>query len=81
MLRGKGHHTPEFPYDLVRIFSLQLCIHPIEYNVVGDTKAPSVRYFSFISSLKAGDIETTGKYMDYQTIRNLQFRQLLKNFP
>ena len=51
----------------------------IEYNIVGNTKAPLHRCFPFISKLKSGDIITTGQYMNYQTISNLQFRPLLKN--
>ena len=50
----------------------------IEYNILGDTKNPLLRCFPFISKLKAGDIITTGQYMNYQTFRNLQFRPLLK---
>ena len=52
---------------------------PVEYNIVGDTKAPLLRCFPFISKLKGGDIITTGKYMNYQTFSNLQFRPVLKN--
>ena len=51
----------------------------VEYNIVGDTKAPLLRCFPFISKLKGGDIVTTGQYMNYQTFSNLQFRPLLKN--
>ena len=51
----------------------------VEYSIVGDTKAPLLRRFPFISKLKGGDIITTGQYMNYQTFSNLQFRPLLKN--
>ena len=51
----------------------------IEYNIVGDTKAPFMRCFLFISKLTSGDIITTGQYMNYQTFSNLQFIPLLKN--
>ena len=50
----------------------------IEYNIVGDTKAPLLRCFLFVSKLKSGDIITTGQFMNYQTFSNLQFRPLLK---
>ena len=79
MLRGKGHHKPEFAYDIVRIHSLMIYTDLIEYNIVGDTKALLLRCFPFISKLKSGDIITTGQYMNYQTFSNLQFRPLLKN--
>ena len=79
MLRRKGPHKPKFAYDIVRIHSFMICTDLIQYNIVGDTKAPLLRCFLFISKLKAGDIMTTGQYMNYQTFSNLQFRPLLKN--
>ena len=79
MLRGKGPHKLEFAYDIVRIYSLMIYTDLIEYNIVGDTKVPLLRCFPFISKLKSGDIITTGRYMNYQTFSNLQFRALLKN--
>ena len=79
MLRGKGPHKPEFAYDIVLIHSIMIYTDLIEYNIVGDTKAPLLRCFLFISKLKSGDIITTGQYMNYQTFSNLQFRPLLKN--
>ena len=78
MLR-KGPHEPEFAYDIVRIHSLMIYRYIVEYNIVGDTKAPLLRCFPFTSMLKGGDILTTGQYMNYQTFSNLQFRPLLKN--
>ena len=78
MLTGKGPHKPEFAYDIVRIHSLMIYTDLIEYNIVGDTKAPLLRFFPFISKLKSGNIMTTGQYMNYQTFSNLQFRPLLK---
>ena len=79
MLRGKGPNKPEFAYDIVRIHTLMIYTDLIEYNIVGDTKAPLLRCFPFNSKLKAGDIITTGQYMKYQTFSNLQFRLLFKN--
>ena len=79
MLRGKGPHKPKFAYDIVRIHSLMIYTNLIEYNIVGDTKAPLLRCFPFISKLNPRDIITTGQYMNYQTFSNLQFRPLLKN--
>ena len=78
MLGGKGAHKPEFAYDIVRIHSLLIYTDLIEYNIVGDTKAPMLRCFPFISKLKAEDNITTGQYMNYQTFSNLQFKPLLK---
>ena len=78
MLRGKGPHKPEFAYDFVCIHSLMIYTDLIEYNIVGDTKAPLLRCFPSIPNLNSGDIVTTGQYMNYQTISKLQFRPLLK---
>ena len=50
MLRRKGPHKPEFAYDIVRIHSLMLYTDLIEYNIVGDTKAPLLRCFLFFRS-------------------------------
>ena len=76
---GKGPHEPQFAYDIVRIHSLMIYSDLVEYSIVGDTKAPSLRFFPFISKLKVGDIITTGQYMNYQTFSNLEFRPLLEN--
>ena len=79
LMIGKGPHEPALAYDIVRIHSLMINSDLVEYNIVGDTKAPLLRCFPFISKLKGGDIITTGQYMNYQTFSNLQFRPLLKN--
>ena len=60
MLRGKGHHKLELAYDIALIQSLMIYTDLIEYNIVGDTKAPLLRCFPFISKLKSGDIITNG---------------------
>ena len=80
LMKGKGLHEPQFAVDIVRIHSLMIYSDLVEYSIVGDTKAPLLRCFPIISKLKEGDIITTGQYMNYQTISNLQFRPLLKNF-
>ena len=72
MLRGKGPHKPEFAYDIVRIPSLMIYTDLIEYNISGDTKAPLLRCFPFISKPKSGNIITTGQYMNYQSFMNEQ---------
>ena len=79
LMIGKGPHEPEFAYDIVRIRSLMIYSDLVEYSIVGDTKAPLLRCFPFISKLMGGDIITTGQYMNYQTFSNLQFRPLLRN--
>ena len=71
LMKGKGPHEPQFPYDIVRIHSLIIYSDLVEYNIVRDTKAPLLRCFSFISKLKGGDIITTAQYMNYQTFSDL----------
>ena len=73
LMRGKGPHKPTFAYNIVRIHSLIIYTDIVEYNIVGDTKAPLLRCVPFISKLKSGDKITTGQYMNYQTFSNLQF--------
>ena len=80
LMIGKGPHEYEIAIDIVRIHSLRIYSNLVEYNFVGDTKAPLLRFFPFISKPKGGDIRTTGQYMNYQTFSNLQSRLLLKNF-
>ena len=79
LMCGKGPHEPTFAYDIVCIHSLIIYTDIVEYNIVGDSKAPLLRCFPFIPKLKSGDIITTGQYMNYQIFSNLQFRRLLKN--
>ena len=79
LMKRKGSHEPQFAYDIVRIHSLMIYSDLVEYSIVGDTKAPLLRFFPFISKLKGGDIITTGQYMNYETFSILQFRPLLKN--
>ena len=79
LMKRNGPHEPQFAYDIVPIHSLMIHSDLVEYHIVGDTKAPLLRCFPCISKLKGGDIITTGKYMNYQTFSNLQFRPLLKN--
>ena len=79
LIIGKGPHEPEFAYDIVRIHSLIIYSDLVEYNIVGDTKAPLLRCFPFISKPKGGNIVTTAQYMNYETFSSLQFRPLLKN--
>ena len=79
LMKRKGPREPQFVYDIVRIHSLTIYSDLVEYSIVGDTKAPLLRCFPFISKLKGGEIITTGQYMNYQTFSNLQFRPLLKN--
>ena len=59
LMIGRGPHKPEFANDIVPIHSLMIYSNLVEYNNVGDTKAPLLRCF-FISKLNEGDNITTG---------------------
>ena len=56
----KGPHEPEFACDIVRIHSVMIYSNLVENNIVGDTKAPLLGCFPFISKLKGKEIMTTG---------------------
>ena len=43
MLRRKGLHKPDFTDDIDRIHSLMIYTSLIQYDIVGDTKAPLLR--------------------------------------
>ena len=51
-MKRKGPHEPQFAYDIVRIHSLMIYSDLVEYSIVGDTKAPLLRCFPFISKVK-----------------------------
>ena len=52
LMKRKGPHEHEFAYHIVHIHSLMIYIILVEYNIVGDTKAPLLRCFPFISKPK-----------------------------
>lgn len=79
LMYGIGPHKNQLAYDIVRIHSLMIYSDLVEYNIIGDTKAPLLRCIPFISKIENGDVITTGQYMNYQTFSNLQFKRLLKN--
>ena len=66
LLRGRGPHQPVFAHDIVRIQRLKIYTDLIEYNFVGDIKAPLLRCFPFSSNLKSEGSITTGQYMNYR---------------
>ena len=78
ILTGEGPHNQNL-HTTLSAYTLMIYKNVIEYNIIGHTKAPLLRCFPFISKLKAGDIITTGQYMNYRTFSNLLFRPLLKN--
>ena len=79
ILRAKRPQNSNFAYDIVRIHSLMIYTNLIKDIIVGNTRAPKLRRFLFISKLKAGYFTFTGQHMNHQTFINLQFRPLLKN--
>ena len=79
MMRAKAPDKLAFFYEIVRIHSLMLYAVPIDYNIIGNTKAPLLLCIPFILQLKTRNNITTGQYMNYQTFSNLQLRPLFLN--
>ena len=50
IMKIKGPHYPQYSHDIIRMHSLMIYSDIIEYNIVGDTKTPLMRYISFISN-------------------------------
>ena len=63
--KDNTNQKSEFAYDLVCVHFFMIYTDLIEYNIVGDKKAPLLRGFPFFSKLKAEDIITTGQYKNY----------------
>lgn len=78
-MAGKGPHNPKYEYDILRIHSFMIYTDIIEYNIVGDAKAPLLRCLPFVPKLKSGDVISTNQYMNYQSFQNLQYKRVLKN--
>ena len=78
MFWRKRLHKINIAYNIVRKHYPKINTVLIEYNIVGETKAPLLPCFLSISKLKPGDVLFIGLYMNYQTFSNLQFRPLLK---
>ena len=79
-MKGKGPHYPQYSYDILRIHSFMIYSDIIEYDIVGDTGTLLLRCFPFISKVRKGDIKSTGQCMIYQSLTNLHFEKLMKNF-
>ena len=79
IMKGNGPYYLQYSYDIIRIHSLMIYSDIIEYNIAGDTKTA---LYSFHFQSKKGDIISTGQYMNYQSVTNLQFKKLInKLFP
>ena len=61
MLRRKRPRKSDLSYDIAHIHSLVINTGLIEYHIVGDTM---LCCFVSLSELKAGDIITTGQYIN-----------------
>ena len=51
-MKGKGPHSPQNSYNIIRKHSLVIYSDILEYNRVGDTKTPLLRCIPFISKVK-----------------------------
>ena len=78
LLMGVGPHFSHYPIDILRIHSVMIYTDIIEHGIVGDTKAPLLRSFPFISKLKNSQLVTL-QFMNYQTFTNPQFKRILKH--
>ena len=78
LLWGEGPHVSTFPVDILRVHSIMVYTDLIEYGIIGDTKAPILRCFPFISRIQNDSISTK-QFMHYETFSTLQFKKLLKN--
>ena len=54
-MKRKGIYYPQYSYGIIRILSSMTYSDIIEYNIVGDTKTPLLRYIPFISKIKSGE--------------------------
>lgn len=79
MLYGNTPHNSEYAFDILRIHSILVYSDIIEYNIIGDTKAPLLRCFPLMSKLKGGELISPNQYMNYRSFDQLQFKKLLKN--
>ena len=79
IMKGKGPPYSQYSYDLIRIHSLMICSDIKEYNIIDDTKTPSLRCNPSISKVKEEDKISTGQFMNYQSFTNFYFIKLLKN--
>ena len=52
LMKREGPKELEYAYNIVLIHSLMIYCDIVEYNIVGDTKAPLLRCFPFISKPK-----------------------------
>ena len=50
LMKRKSPHEPHSAYDIVRIHSLMIYSHLVEYSIVADTKAPLLRCFPLSQS-------------------------------
>ena len=52
LMYGIGPHKNQLAYEIVRIHSLMIYTDLVEYNIIGDTKAPLLRCIPFFSKIE-----------------------------
>jgi hypothetical protein len=77
-MTGKGPQVSNFQIDILRVHSVMVYTDIIEYGIIGNTKAPILRCFPFISKLRHDSITTT-QFMNYRAFSTLQFKKLMKH--
>ena len=78
LLTGSEPHKSLYPIDILRFHSVMIYTDIIEHGIIGDTKAPLLRSFPFISKLKNAEI-VTPHYMNYHTFSNPHYKKVLKH--
>lgn len=77
ILTGDNDHEAPLPIDILRFHSMMIYSDIVEYNIVGDTKAPLLRCFPLMSKVRDGSLSIT-QYMGYRSFDKIQYKKLLK---
>ena len=77
LLIGEGPHYSNFPVDILRIHSVQVYTDIIEYSIIGDTMAPVLRCFPFVTKMKRNEISMP-YLMNHHSFAIPQFKRLMK---
>lgn len=68
-------HISKYPVDLTRVHSVMVYSDIVEYDIVGDTKAPLLRTFPFMHRQSSSSFPTISS----MTFDQLQFRKLSRH--
>lgn len=74
-LSTDGPHIGQYHVDIVHWHALMIYTNVLQHVIVGDTKAPLLRSFPFVTKLRNDEI-VTGQFMNYMTFANPQFKKI-----